>query len=487
MLEYTPGEIHFDITPESVRESYEQRRNDHEFQTTYQAYIEDGKFKLKELQSTSSSNFNMSYKDTISNERDAQTNNEFYRKQKANDAAKLQLEDERKRVLAEKLQESKAQARDKKLRKEQQDRVSKQKKEALMATRKREAEEKKQHADKLKIELYEAKKRNDQEQYTKLKQQQQGAAAGATAVGSSSSASSSDFFSSPGGLITGGLGTMGALATAVIMASSDDDDVTAEVDHVVNATAATTTASSSPKNDAATVDAAVLEAEEDKAKITTSKLPHHAAPKGYSHGRVSHVSLSSSASSLPHLSTVSPPSSISVSGQEKQPQNKKEDVDDQDHGRAVTDATDEDDDIDNTTTDTVKEELKKLANAEQKMKDALKEVAVNKKEKERTTNTMIQKDNHSHSNHGSSSSSLYGNPPPVTITKSTSHTTATPHQDNNDEGDWLRLLGEIRDDKYNEDAIETDTDDEEEWATSMSRTTKKTHIIGAAVFDNEND
>merc|ERR1711935_1149208 len=99
-------------------------------------YIEDGKFKLKELQSTSSSNFNMSYKDTISNERDAQTNIEFYRKQKANDAAKLQLEDERKRVLAEKLQESKAQARDKKLRKEQQDRVSKQKKEALMATRK---------------------------------------------------------------------------------------------------------------------------------------------------------------------------------------------------------------------------------------------------------------------------------------------------------------------------------------------------------------
>ena len=121
------------------------------------------------------------------------------------------------------------------------------------------------------------------------------------------------------------------------------------------------------------------------------------------------------------------------------------------------------------------------------MKDALKEVAVNKKEKERTTNTMIQKDNHSHSNHGSSSSSLYGNPPPVTITKSTSHTTATAHQDNNDEGDWLRLLGEIRDDKYNEDAIETDTDDEEEWATSMSSTTKKTHIIGAAVFDNEND
>ena len=91
MLEYTPGEIHFDITPESVRESYEQRRNDHEFQTTYQDYIEDGKSKLKELQSTSSSNFNMSYKDTISNERDAQTNNEFYRKQKANDAAKLHL------------------------------------------------------------------------------------------------------------------------------------------------------------------------------------------------------------------------------------------------------------------------------------------------------------------------------------------------------------------------------------------------------------
>merc|ERR1712161_185516 len=145
----------------------------------------------------------------------------------------------------------------------------------------------------------------------------------------------------------------------------------------------------------------------------------------------------------------------------------------------------------------VEEELEKLATAEQKYKEGMKEVAVNNKKKlqeqlqqeqqrDRTTPTMRSK------------SSLYDTPlPPVTITKASIETSlagkTTDDNDNDttvedeyvdDEGDWLRVLHDIGSDTYDEGQYE---DEEDDWTGNISKKKNKDQMIGAAVFDTTND
>merc|ERR1712161_160856 len=163
---------------------------------------------------------------------------------------------------------------------------------------------------------------------------------------------------------------------------------------------------------------------------------------------------------------------------------------------AAADAVDEkkDDANDNVG---VEEELEKLATAEQQYKEGMKEVAVNNKKKlqeqlqqeqqrDRTTPTMRSK------------SSLYDTPlPPVTITKASIETSlagkTTDDNDNDttvedeyvdDEGDWLRVLHDIGSDTYDEGQYE---DEEDDWTGNISKKKSKDQMIGAAVFDTTND
>merc|ERR1712181_63889 len=138
------GEVRFDITRESVLELYEQRKNDEEFQNEYQSIIDDGKTKLSSLNGKDKSNFSVSYKDSMMNEREENTNSEFYLKQKAKELERQQIEEERKRLLQEQLKISKQKAQEKKELKEQQEREAKQKKQELLERRLKDAEEKKQ-------------------------------------------------------------------------------------------------------------------------------------------------------------------------------------------------------------------------------------------------------------------------------------------------------------------------------------------------------
>merc|ERR1712192_177582 len=132
------GEVRFDITRESVLELYEQRKNDEEFQNEYQSIIDDGKTKLSSLNGKDKSNFSVSYKDSMMNEREENTNSEFYLKQKAKELERQQIEEERKRLLQEQLKISKQKAQEKKELKEQQKKKKKKKKKGKAKQKKQE-------------------------------------------------------------------------------------------------------------------------------------------------------------------------------------------------------------------------------------------------------------------------------------------------------------------------------------------------------------
>jgi hypothetical protein len=120
-LEFAPGEIRLDITPESVQQLFSQRKDD----PAYLASLEDGREKLAQLRKTSNTKF-VGLKEQMEEERRLALDEEFAQKQRADAKVEQQkvervaMEKERKLQEKErKLQEQK-QARDDKERQRQQ-------------------------------------------------------------------------------------------------------------------------------------------------------------------------------------------------------------------------------------------------------------------------------------------------------------------------------------------------------------------------------
>jgi len=246
-LEFKPGELRLDITPESVKELYEARKDDPE----YLAIIEEGKENLKELRSMKSADFGTSFKDSQANEKQEAENVAAFERQKAAALEKQKVEEERRAAIQEQIRISKEkkqaqederkkaenalkEKKNEKVRAER-ERQEKKKAEGQAAyvakkqedeRRKAEAKEKiadSQAAAKLKYEETQAAtKKAREEKFETLKAQKQAGTTKSVEVVSSSTDSPSIFGMSPTVLATAAVGALGA----VFLVGGDDEDET---------------------------------------------------------------------------------------------------------------------------------------------------------------------------------------------------------------------------------------------------------------------
>eukprot|EP00537_Pseudo-nitzschia_pungens_P007610 CAMPEP_0172360172 /NCGR_PEP_ID=MMETSP1060-20121228/4249_1 /TAXON_ID=37318 /ORGANISM="Pseudo-nitzschia pungens, Strain cf. cingulata" /LENGTH=793 /DNA_ID=CAMNT_0013082091 /DNA_START=186 /DNA_END=2567 /DNA_ORIENTATION=+ len=419
-LEYQPGELRMDITPESVRALYEERKNDPD----YLAKIEEGKEKLKDLREMKAKDFSVSFKDGMANEKQELENQAFYEKQREEAAAKLKAEEERKAAMEEQLRLSRERAAAKEEQRRQ---------EALAIQQKKEQKLRKQRelADKRKAEqqaAYDAKKQA-------LKEKADAAAAAKAGGSSSSDASSMPFGLSPVVLGAAGVGIVGAAAllggsgeeaesdSSTVLSKKnggngdDDGDDDDEQSALANATTAELSA----------IPAAEIE--------TPTRANAHAPPVPVPSSLLD-VHETSSTISVGANATSTDPTNESDSASKttdasSQMGNLKEQLE------GIPDSVDEP-----NLKDAEEEFTNKLQAAEQEMKDALVEAA-SVKEKKQQQQPKKQ-------------SSLFDNDPPVTITSTQriTKTTNFVYDDDEDDSDWLRVLGEIREEVEDEEEDE---------------------------------
>jgi len=234
-LEYKPGELRLDISPESVRALYKQRKDD----PAYLRAIEEGKEKLEELRSMQTSEFSTSYKDSQSNEKQVAESEALIEKQKKAALEKQKADQERREAMQGQMRISEEKQRLKVEQRKQEELAKKQEKldkqaaanqkyaEAQEASKQRQAEAKQKQ-----VEAQAAAKQKAEESQSAAKkkraEQIEALAAAKTKMKDSSSAeivsnpsdSPSIFGMSLPVLATAAVGAIGA----VVLAGGDDED-----------------------------------------------------------------------------------------------------------------------------------------------------------------------------------------------------------------------------------------------------------------------
>lgn len=418
-LEYKPGELRLDITPESIRELYEQRKDD----PAYLAAIEDGKEKLKELRSMKSGDFSVSFKDSQSNEAQEAANEALIERQKQAALERQKADQERSEAMQEQMRIANENKRLKAEKRQQEELAKKQAQLDKLAAAKQKAEE------------------------AKMKRDEQFEASAAARAQGKGSDSASVFGMPVPVLATAAVGAVGA----VFLAGGDDGDKTNEE------IAVTTKKDDSGDGSNALKTAQVSTAVQEEAATSQTTMPV-SIDKKFQNVPVANVtSVSTSAqekssniTSISEATTAA--SAISTKTTEtqtakpltkngkieeaslpaaewrKRPSgNKKED-------KTSTNVTDQ--------KDPEQEFASKLEAAEQELKNAFVEAAdVKKKKQQQQPQQSPPK-----------KSSLYDNTPSVIVTKAApTKTTNYVYEDDEEDSDWLRVLSEIRDETEDDD------------------------------------
>lgn len=325
-LEYKPGELRLDITPESIRELYESRKDD----PAYLATIEEGTQQLKELREMKAQDFSVSFKDSKADEKQEAESRAYYEKQRIAAAQKQKEDEERRAAVQEQLRLSKEKEQAKKEQRKQEELAIKEKKDKKLREEKEKAEKKKaegqaayvankqkqaeiqaaprqkqaetQAASKQKYAESQALKKQKQidaaEKYAEAqaaKKEKLAAAVAAAAsksggTSSNPSESSLPFGLSPAVLATTAFGAIGA----AFFAGMDDEDQNERNDLSAIATKKDNSGDDGNASRTASISAAV---QEDKPETETQTTSPVVISKNLHHVQAAHVS------SLPFYST----------------------------------------------------------------------------------------------------------------------------------------------------------------------------------------
>jgi len=489
-LEYKPGELRLDITTESIKEMYEIRKND----PTYLATIEEGKEKLKELREMTAKEFSVSFKDSQYEMQQEAESQAFYAKQKAEATIRQKADDERRAAIQEQIRVSNEKAEAKKEERRQVELAIKEKKnqklreEKELADKKRAVQqaafmEKKQKqtdsqvAAKQKYAESQAVSKQKYAESLAAKKQLQTASSKSAGTASEPSEVSLPFGLSPVVLATAAVGAIGA----VFLSGTEDEDETNNDYSAVTAKKVDSGGSDNAAAETASISAAVHEEKpkiDTAVKLVTSDKKEEPKEKEQSHTQPLHTvattkkeaqttvevtnvtqektrkrkkpkfkplhSMNKSDSGNDDNSTKTRTTSISAAVHKETPKteitapasttdasaNKDKVVPEKD--RSAVDASSSKTKEDEFTT--------KMQAAEQEMKDALVEAGDVKKKKHQRQHHQAQKPPPA----PKKKSSLFDNDPPVVVTNKITKSTNFVYDDDEDDSDWLRVLGEIR-------------------------------------------
>ena len=399
-LEYAPGELRLNITPESVKALYQERRDD----PNYLSIIEDGKLKLQELkQQRNIVGLKEQKEDKEQREMDAAYNQKVQ--------ADRQRELERQRLLAEEKE--------------------------LQLKAKEEAKEKRK-AQMAELEAEKARKKAEREAAAAAKKLRTSDASSSSATTVPTNDATGPDFGSASIFATAALGVAG-LGLAALGTSGDDNDSNAEK----------TVTNTKPTPPAADVEVSIpptLKSEKSTTFRVTS--PASLTSAANNNGKQKETTPSTTSTSQP--SRQQSPGRTGLYGDlpsTRSPIINKTDEEEKDSEDGNDDAAANSDKM-------IQDHLDQLAAEEQAMKDALQEIASTHKSNN-NSNSNNQQPSQSQSGK-SPTTTRAASPSTTTPTTPPTTTSSSPSMDDGFSDDWLKVLAEIRDEPEEDDSDDAD-------------------------------